>query len=64
MSLQVGVLQCCLPNLLELHVGGNNISSLHINVGQGLQQEQLQLAEQQQYSAAGLVGFLSLQVRA
>ncbi|WIA09989.1 hypothetical protein OEZ85_010201 [Tetradesmus obliquus] len=42
---QVGVLQRCLPNLLELHVAGNNINSLRL---------QLDLQEQQQQHAAEL----------
>ncbi|KAF6257321.1 hypothetical protein COO60DRAFT_1240608 [Scenedesmus sp. NREL 46B-D3] len=69
---QVGVLQRCLPNLLELHVASNNITSLRVQ----LEQQQPQYAADGQQPATGqpqqqlgsscadgsLVGFRNLQV--
>jgi hypothetical protein len=67
---QVGVLQRCLPNLLELHVAGNSITSLRVQLDEQQQQhaaegQQREAAQQQQeFSCSGdsLAGFKHLQV--
>jgi hypothetical protein len=74
----VGVLQRCLPNLLELHLAGNGITSLRVQLDQQQQQQQQQqhhAAEAQQQGAGqqqqlvdcssvddSLAGFKQLQV--
>jgi hypothetical protein len=71
----VGVLQRCLPNLLELHVAGNSITSLRVQLDEQQQQhaaevQQPEAGQQQQQqqlesSCVGdsLAGFKHLQVR-
>jgi hypothetical protein len=59
LCVQVGVLQQSLPNLQELHVAGNNISSLRLQLD--LQQQQQQANSSS--SEDSLAGLKSLQVR-
>jgi hypothetical protein len=58
--MQVAVIQSSLPTLQELHVAGNSISSLHVQLEQHSQQEQQQPPQQRDWPP--LEGFKSLQV--
>lgn len=57
---QVAVLQSSMQTLQELHVAGNSISSLHVQLEQPTQQ---QAQHEQQQDWPPLAGFRSLQVR-
>lgn len=59
LPVQVAVLQSSLPNLQELHVAGNSISSLLVRREQPSHDQQQQ---QQQHDWPPLEGFRSLQV--